>query len=117
MKSVTASIGGRVEGIPVYDLIGESGEFRRPGYIVSIEPGITYHLKQVQFFATAPVALFRNRTQSVTDKENSTLTGDFVQGDAAFADYAINFGLSFPINGKSKTMGPDTPALFKHIDN
>jgi hypothetical protein len=43
-------------------------------------------------FASVPVALARNRTQSVPDKNKTTLTGVFTQGDAAFADYSINAG-------------------------
>ena len=34
------SLGGRVEGVPVRDLVGGSEGFRRPGYAISIEPGI-----------------------------------------------------------------------------
>ena len=34
--------GVRMEGIPVEDLIGESGGFRRPGYIISGEPTVGY---------------------------------------------------------------------------
>jgi hypothetical protein len=45
-------------------------------------------------FASVPFAVVRNRTQSVTDKENSITTGTHVQGDAAFADYTINVGIS-----------------------
>jgi hypothetical protein len=86
--------GMRLEGIPVYDLIGGSGFFRRPGYIISAEPGLNYSVKKLNIFATVPIALVRNRTQSVTDKENSKLRGTFVQGDAAFADYSINLGIS-----------------------
>lgn len=96
-RSLQLSLGARIEGIPVYDLIGGSGDFRRPGYIWSIEPGLVYQLHHVQLFATVPVALVRNRTQSVTDKENSRLRDTFVQGDAAFADYSINFGVSFKL--------------------
>ncbi|RDC64984.1 hypothetical protein [Adhaeribacter pallidiroseus] len=32
-RSLVVSAGMRLEGIPVYDLIGGSGDFRRPGYI------------------------------------------------------------------------------------
>ena len=92
-----ASLGGRVEGIPVYDVIGKSGAFRRPGYIVSIEPGLNYQANKVNLYVTVPTALYRNRTQSVTDKIRTTKTGVFQQGDAAFADYAINFGISFKL--------------------
>lgn len=113
-KSLTASIGGRVEGVPVYDLIGGSGEFRRPGYVWSLEPGITFNYKNIQLFATAPIALHRNRTQSVTDKERTVSTGEFVQGDAAFADYSVNFGISIRLNKKTEMVHVDSPELFNH---
>jgi hypothetical protein len=91
-------LGGRLEGIPVKDLVGGSQGFRRPGYIISVEPGINYMFRKLNLFATVPVAIERNRRQSVTDKENTILTGTYRQGDAAFADYSINVGLSFKFN-------------------
>ncbi|MBL4678844.1 MAG: hypothetical protein JKY70_22030 [Mucilaginibacter sp.] len=95
LSALTASVGGRIEGIPPRDLIGKSDAFRRPGYIISVEPSLNYSLKRVNLFASVPVALKRNRQQSVTDKENSVKTGTYVIGDAAFADYSINFGISY----------------------
>lgn len=92
VNNFTASAGVRKECIPVYDLIGGSNGFRRPGYVVSIEPGLTCQLKKVTFYTYVPVALERNRTQSVPDKIRSEKTGTYYQGDAAFADYAVNIG-------------------------
>ncbi|HEY1005523.1 MAG TPA: hypothetical protein VGD92_00035 [Sphingobacteriaceae bacterium] len=89
---LSLSAGARVEGIPVNDLVGGSDGFRRPGYVVSAEPAASYQFKKVNFFAAVPVALYRDRTQSVTDKENSVIRGTHVQGDAAFADYSVNVG-------------------------
>jgi hypothetical protein len=94
-KGLTIAAGARLEGIPVNDLIGGSGDFRRPGYIWSVEPSINYSFKKCSFFASVPYALVRNRTQSVTDKQNSVLRNTFVRGDAAFADYSINIGANF----------------------
>ena len=76
------------------DLIGGSKGFRRPGYILSVEPGITYNLKKMNIYAYVPVALKRNRTQSTSDKYQTKTTGVFTQGDAAFADYTVNIGCS-----------------------
>ncbi len=84
--------GGRIEGIPVYDLVGKSDAFRRPGYVISAEPAISYTTKKASWYLNLPIAVSRNRTQSVTDKEMSKLTGTYRQGDAAFADYSINLG-------------------------
>lgn len=97
LQGLTAAAGVRLEGIPVYDIIGGSGDFRRPGYIWSIEPTLDYMAKKVSFFVSVPVAFYRNRTQSVTDKENSIKYNKHVQGDAAFADYVINAGIAFKL--------------------
>ena len=94
VKGLSVEGGVRLEGIPVYDLIGGSGDFRRPGHVWSVEPLASYELKKCSFFVSVPVAFERDRPQSVTDKENSTIRDKFVRGDAAFADYTINIGFS-----------------------
>ncbi len=90
----TVSGGLRYECIPVNDLIGGSEGFRRPGRILTAEPGVTYSVKNLNFYAYVPVALVRNRTQSVPDQIRTNITGVYAQGDAAFADYSINLGFS-----------------------
>lgn len=97
VKGFNFSGGVRVEGLPSKDLIGGSRGFRRPGYIVSAEPGITYMHKKTSFNLNVPVALKRNRTQSDSDKRRSADTGTHVQGDAAFADYLISAGITFKL--------------------
>lgn len=91
--------GGRLEGVPSVDLIGESAGYRRPGYAVSIEPGIGYNKNNYSIFTSFPLAAYRNRTQSFEDKERSLQTGIFAQGDAAFADYVINVGFFYRFGG------------------
>jgi hypothetical protein len=91
------SAGVREECLPAKDLIGGSNGFRRPGYIISAEPGITYRLKRFSVYTYVPIAMVRNRTQSVPDKITTNLTGVYTQGDAAFADYAVNVGVSFKL--------------------
>jgi len=92
-KQWTWALGFRKEGIPSEDLIGGSNGFRRPGYVVSAEPGVSYDSKKALFFVNVPVALQRNRTQSVPDKIRTQKTGTYFKGDAAFADYLINVGM------------------------
>lgn len=87
--------GMRLECIPSKDLIGGSNGFRRPGYVLSAEPVVAYKLRQTQFYLSVPVAVQRNRTQSVPDKIRTQKTGVYAKGDAAFADYTINFGIGF----------------------
>ena len=94
IKGLSVAAGARLEGIPVHDLVGGSGDFRRPGYIWSVEPTVNYSVQKLNFFFSVPFAVVRNRTQSVTDIENSIIQGKHVQGDAAFADYVVNAGIA-----------------------
>jgi hypothetical protein len=91
----TFSGGLRDDCLPVHDLIGGSDGFRRPGYIISFEPGVVYSLSKMSFYAYVPIAWIRDRTQSVPDKITTELTGVYTHGDAAFADYVINVGANF----------------------
>ncbi|MGK2861016.1 MAG: hypothetical protein ACSLE0_03740 [Chitinophagaceae bacterium] len=89
------SAGIRLEGIPASDLVGGDKGFRRPGYVISAEPVISYTTKKINYYISVPVAIQRNRTQSYSDKLRTAKTGINVHGDAAFADYLINAGVSF----------------------
>jgi hypothetical protein len=80
----TASLGGRLEGVPALDLIGGSKGFRRPGYVVSIEPGVAFGGARDSFSLAVPWAILRDRTRSYADMQ----TGK--HGDAAFADFLIS---------------------------
>lgn len=94
-------LGGRREGIPVYDLVGGSDGFRRPGYVISVEPGINYVKGNFAVNLNVPFAVERNRTQSYLDRKLST-PENRRHGDAAFSDYLVSLGFTFKINGKSK---------------
>lgn len=74
--------------MPADDIIGGSNGFRRPGYAVSLEPGITYSHGVSSFNLGVPVAVYRNRTRSVADRASGG------HGDAAFADYLLLLGYS-----------------------
>lgn len=98
-QGLSASLGGRIEGIPHADLIGASDGFRRPGYIVSVEPGIFFQHHALSFALTVPVAAYRNRVKSTYDLNDPT--GER-HGDAAFADYSINFGFAYRFGTQHK---------------
>lgn len=91
---VTFSLGGRIEGVPVHDFVGGSDGFRRPGYAVSIEPGLTATFGSVSASLYAPQAVYRNRERSVADRRWTEVTGVYRHGDAAFADGLVMFSLT-----------------------
>lgn len=78
----------RIEGVPARDIIGGEDGFRRPGYAVSAGPGFMYSRGRDIFSFSVPIALYRNRTRSVSDIERGS------HGDAAFADYLVLVGYS-----------------------
>lgn len=94
-NALTLSLGARFECIPASDLIGDDTGFRRPGSVLAVEPGANYRYKQFNFYVYAPVALRRERTQSYPDILRTRDTGVFARGDAAFADYSLNFGVGY----------------------
>lgn len=88
IRGLVASFGGRIEGVPVRDAFGGSDGFRRPGYAISIDPGLMYMRGRNIFAISSPWAIERNRRRSTSDIRNGT------HGDAAFADYALTVSYS-----------------------
>ena len=95
IKKFDFSLGVRDDCLPVHDIVGGSDGFRRPGYILSAEPGATWRIKNLAIYAFVPIAILRDRTQSVPDIRQTALTGVYAHGDAAFADYVVNIGLTY----------------------
>ncbi|MER3374158.1 MAG: hypothetical protein RIM83_05930 [Allomuricauda sp.] len=106
-NTISGSLGARYEGVPVKDLIGGNEGFRRPGNVLSIDPGIAFIKDNFSINLNVPFAVRRERPQSVTDKQTEEATGNPRQGDAAFADYLINLGVSFRIPSKKVKVDPE----------
>ena len=103
LNNLSISLAVRSEGIPANDVFGGQNAYRRPGYVVSIEPGIAYRLGNHNFSLYVPKNIIRNRVQShndiATQEIQATVKPDVhVQGDAAFADYSISFGYTYRFN-------------------
>ncbi len=101
---LTISLAGRLEGIPAYDALGGQVAYRRPGYVVAVEPGVSYRTGKHSISLFVPFNFVRNRVQSAADiadqnLQNSTIPDEsqkvHVQGDAAFADYSISVNYSY----------------------
>ena len=115
-KNLTLSLAGRMEGIPAYDIIGGQVAYRRPGYVMAVESGVSYQKGHSTFSLFVPYNFAKNRIQSAADKadqnlQNAKITDPakmvHVQGDAAFADYSISVGYSYRI-AKTKKHAPIT---------
>ena len=108
-EKLTLSLAGRFEGIPAYDAFGGQAAYRRPGYVIAVEPGISYRSGQHSISLYVPYNFAKNRIQSAADiakqnMQNEKITDPskkvHVQGDAAFADYSINLSYTYRIGKK-----------------
>jgi hypothetical protein len=88
VRGLAVKGGIRYEGVKVKDLLGGSLGFRRPGYAISVEPGLQYQRNKYTWTFNLPIAVQRNRKRSVPDQ----MVG--AAGDAAFADYMLLFGMA-----------------------
>ena len=89
VRGLALSAGIRGEGVPVRDLLGDSNGFRRPGFILSFDPGFMFNYKRDTLSVSGPWALYRDRPPSVPEIQYS-----ITNGDAFFADYTITINLS-----------------------
>jgi len=117
LDNLSGSLAVRWEGIPAYDAIGGQIAYRRPGYVVAIEPGLAFRTGNHSFNLFVPFNFVRNRIQSAADIANQDLQNSVVpdpadyvhvQGDAAFADYSISIGYAYRF-GKTATAFSDVP--------
>jgi hypothetical protein len=86
LEGLTLSLAGRIEGLPRYDLIGDSHGWRRPGYEVYVEPGLVYTKGRTSFSFHVPIGVQRNR-------QPNPYTGR--EGDATFPDYVTLASVSY----------------------
>jgi hypothetical protein len=114
-EAFSASLGVRYDGVPVRDIIGGSQGFRRPGNVLSLDPGLTYLNGDFAIVLSVPIALRRERPQSVTDIETEMETGIARNGDAAFADYVLNAGLSYRFGRKAIKLDPELMEPFNKL--
>jgi hypothetical protein len=104
-QSLAVSLGARIDGITRKDLIGGNDGFRRPGFSVYVEPGLTLSRGKTTFSLYVPVLAVANRERNGLDEwATSGPPGESFcdthqvsncgHGPGAFADYLIIFSVS-----------------------
>jgi len=91
---LSVSLGGRVDGIPVRDVIGGGDEsFRRPGYAVYVEPAVALRRSHSpvspaasMFTLTVPIRVDQNRMASVLEVAHGR------HGGGDFAPFLVFLG-------------------------
>lgn len=91
-QKVTASLGIRKEGVPVEDFIGKSNGTRRPGYYLSIEPGLIYNSQKVSWYVQVPINIRQAIFQNIPDKIVEKLTGTPTSSPGGSSNNQFLFG-------------------------
>jgi hypothetical protein len=79
LQGVVVSVGGRINGVTARDVIG-GGDlyFRRPGYEIYVEPGLTWTLGRNMASISMPIRVYQKQLDSLLDASlNRHLGQDF----------------------------------------
>ena len=89
---LSVSLGGRIDGIPYHDLIGRNDGFRRPSYIVFVDPGVTFERGQNTMTLSTPIRVASHlATASMSMTSGGTIGAGDLAGVLFFVGYARRF--------------------------
>lgn len=91
LGDLSVSLGGRVEGIPLRDLIGGSDGFRRPAVVGYVDPGLSLALGRGTISVNVPVRVYANFRPSENDRELGNPGGGDLAKYLLFAGYDYRF--------------------------
>ena len=89
LPGLSISVAGRIDGSPPSDVFGDTTGFRRPGYFVTIEPGLNYSTEKATFALSFPTRVHQYVQDSLGAPRDST-----------FADYLVEFSVSYRFGGE-----------------
>ena len=90
-KGISVSLGARVDGIPVRDLIGDDGGFRRPGYSFYVEPGVAFVQKRGAYTLSVPLRVHQDFKPSLPDTQLGRVGGGDLARYFVLAGYSFRF--------------------------
>jgi len=89
---LSASFGGRLDGVPVEDLVsGGDANFRRPGYSVFVDPGLDLSRGSNTFTLNVPVRAYADRRANLYDRAVQVQGGGNLAKWQVLAGYTHRF--------------------------
>jgi hypothetical protein len=89
---LSASLGGRLDGVPVEDLIsGGDANFRRPGYSVFVDPGLELSRGANTFTVNVPLRAYADRRANLYDRTVNVQGGGNLAKWQLLAGYTHRF--------------------------
>ena len=89
-RGLTMSLGGRIDGIPIHDLLGggDDSTIKRTAYIVFADPGLSYTRGNSAFTISVPYRVKVNRQKSLYERRTNGLGGGGFAKYLLFASYS-----------------------------
>jgi hypothetical protein len=100
VRGLSANLGIRLDGIPVSDLIGGSSGFRRPGYSLYFDPGVSYARGRNTFTLDIPVMVHQDFMKSAVDVQLNRPGGGDLAKYLLIAQYSVRFQSPFARSGR-----------------
>jgi hypothetical protein len=88
---LSVSFGLRIDGIPVNDIAGKSDGFRRPGYNLYLDPGVSYVHGHSILAVNIPASVYPNFKHSNLDVMLHRVGGGDLASYLVLAQYSYRF--------------------------
>ena len=88
---ISASLGPRIDGIPLRDLAGGSNGFRRPGYSLYLEPGVVIATGRSNWSVNVPVRIHQDFQRSLADIDRGATGGGDLARYLLLVGYSVRF--------------------------
>ena len=90
-RGLALSVGARIDGIPLRDIIGGSDGFRRPVLLGYVEPGVTVTRGTSTVFVNFPIRIYQDFRPSLIDGQLGSVGGGDLAKYLTFVGYQIRF--------------------------
>ena len=89
--AISASLGPRIDGIPLHDFVGGSSGFRRPGYSLYLDPGVVITLGRSTWSVNVPVRIHQDFQRSLADIAQGATGGGDLAKYLLLVGYTVRF--------------------------
>jgi hypothetical protein len=92
-QGLALSLGGRMDGIPIHDLLGggDDSTIKRTSYVMFVEPGLSLARGNGTFTLSVPLRAKVNREKSLFEQRTNGLNGGGFAKYLVFAGYSHRF--------------------------
>ncbi len=90
LKGLSLSLGSQMAGVPTFNVLTGSEGYRQPGYLVTLNPGLSLNTKMGTYFVSVPVRIFGRILKDFSGAQQS----------GNLNKMSLQFGVTFSLGGK-----------------